>query len=192
MAKFTYNNIMHSSTQQTPFFANHGLHSKFDIQGMHKIMNPTTKDQTIWLADVELNLYLTLKKHKGDAKRMSMNIKKNNPTLRSKTKFGFNNISKQKRPLEKLDHQRLNPFPIIKLIIVVVFQLKLLGSMKIHLMFHISLLEPYHAFIIQGKIHDPPPPIEIDGEQEYEMEDILYSRIYNYQFQHLVHWHGQM
>jgi len=99
MAKFAYNNIMHSLTQQTHSFANHGLHSKCDIQGMHKIMNPTTKDQTIWLADVELNLYLTLKNHKGDTKRMSMNIKRNNPTLRSKTKFGFNNnISKQKRP----------------------------------------------------------------------------------------------
>jgi hypothetical protein len=136
----------------------------------------------------ELNLYLTLKKHKGDIKRMSMNIRRNNPTLRSKTKFGFNNnISKQKRPLEKLDHQRLSPFPIMKQINVEVFQLKLLGSMKIHLVFHISLLEPYHTFIIQGKIHDPPPPIEVNGEQEYEVEDILYSRKYNYQFQHIVH-----
>jgi hypothetical protein len=52
MANFAYNNIMHSSTQQTFFFANHGLHPKFNIQGMHKIMNPTTKDETIWLADV--------------------------------------------------------------------------------------------------------------------------------------------
>jgi hypothetical protein len=44
----------------------------------------------------ELNLYLTLKKHKGNIKRMLMNIKRNNPTLRLGTKFGFdNNISKQ-------------------------------------------------------------------------------------------------
>jgi len=77
----------------------------------------------------------------------------------------------------------------MKQINVMVFQLKLLGSMKIHHVFHISLLEPYHAFIIQGKIHDPPPPIEVDGEHEYEVEDILYSRIYNFQLQYLVHWH---
>jgi hypothetical protein len=44
MAKIAYNNVVHSSTQQTPFFANHGLHPKFDIQGVHNIVNPTTKD----------------------------------------------------------------------------------------------------------------------------------------------------
>jgi hypothetical protein len=54
-------------------------------------------------------------------------------------------------------------------------------------MFHVSILEPYHTFTILGIIHDPPPPIEIDGEYEYEVEDILNSRILNCQFQYLVH-----
>jgi hypothetical protein len=44
MAKFTYNNTMHFSTQQTHFFANYDLHPKFDIQGVHKVTNPTTED----------------------------------------------------------------------------------------------------------------------------------------------------
>jgi hypothetical protein len=35
-----------------------------------------------------------------------------------------------------------------------------------------------------------PPPVKIDGEQEYEVEDILDSRISNHQLQYLVHWHG--
>jgi len=63
----------------------------------------------------------------------------------------------------------------------VVFQFKFIGSMKIHLMFHVSLLEPYHASTNPKKIHDPLPPIEVNGEQEYEMDDILDSRIYNWQ-----------
>jgi hypothetical protein len=33
----------------------------------------------------------------------------------------------------------------------------------------------------------PPPHIEINGEHEYEMEDILNSNIYNHQLQYLVH-----
>jgi hypothetical protein len=52
---------------------------------------------------------------------------------------------------------------------------------------HVSLLEPYHMSTIPRIIHDPLPPIEIDGEHEYEVEDILDSRISNYQFQYLVH-----
>jgi hypothetical protein len=63
---------------------------------------------------------------------------------------------------------------------VVVFQFKFIGSMKI-LMFHVSLLEPYHASTNPRKIHDPLPPIEVNGEQECEVNDILDSRIYNRQ-----------
>ncbi len=55
-------------------------------------MNSAAEDQAMF----EFNLYMTLKKHKGNTKRMLMNIKKNNPILRSGTRFGFyNNISKQ-------------------------------------------------------------------------------------------------
>jgi hypothetical protein len=73
-------------------------------------------------------------------------------------------------------------FFIVKPINVMAFQLKLLYSMKIHRVFHVSLLEPYHAFTIPQRIHDPLPPIEFNGEHEYEMEDILDSRISSCQF----------
>ncbi len=53
--------------------------------------------------------------------------------------------------------------------------------MKIHLVFHVSLLEPYHTSTILGRICDPLPPIKVDGKQKYEVEDILDSKIYNYQ-----------
>ncbi len=45
-------------------------------------------------------------------------------------------------------------------------------------MFHVSSLESYHT----STNHDPLPPIEVDGRQEYEMEDILDSKIF-------THWH---
>jgi hypothetical protein len=37
-------------------------------------------------------------------------------------------------------------------------------------MFHVSLLEFYHA---STKSWAPPLPMKIDGEQKYEMEDFL-------------------
>jgi len=43
MVVFAYNNTIYSSTQQTHFFTNHDLHLKFDIQGVNKIMNRTSK-----------------------------------------------------------------------------------------------------------------------------------------------------
>jgi hypothetical protein len=49
MAEFSYNNTMHSTMQQTPFFAIHGLHPKFDTQGVSNVVNPTVEDQVDWL-----------------------------------------------------------------------------------------------------------------------------------------------
>jgi hypothetical protein len=48
-------------------------------------------------------------------------------------------------------------------------------------MFHVSLLEPYHASTNPRRIHDPLPPIEVNVEEEYEMDDILDSKIYTRQ-----------
>jgi hypothetical protein len=62
--------------------------------------------------------------------------------------------------------------------------------MKIHPMFHVSLLEPYHAFIIPRRTHKPTPPIIVDGEQKYEIEEILDLRISHCYLQYLVHWQG--
>jgi len=62
--------------------------------------------------------------------------------------------------------------------------------MRIHRVFHVFLLEPYHASTILRRIHDPLSPIEVNGEHDYEVDDILDSWVSNHQFQYLVHWHG--
>jgi hypothetical protein len=61
------------------------------------------------------------------------------------------------------------------------FQLKLLHYMKIHTVFHVSLLEPYHAYTILRWILEPPSLIEVNGEQEYEIEEILNFKLSNQQ-----------
>jgi hypothetical protein len=55
--------------------------------------------------------------------------------------------------------------------------------MKIHRVFHVSLLKLYHASTILKRIHEPLPPIEVDSEQKYEVEDILDLKISNCQLQ---------
>jgi hypothetical protein len=51
---------MHSLTQQTFFFANHGLHPKLNVQDVHKVVNPIAKDQTMWLVEVRTQLVSNL------------------------------------------------------------------------------------------------------------------------------------
>jgi len=95
--------------------------------------------------------------------------------LASMTTYQDNNV------IIKVKSLKVRSTPHLQTVNVVVFQLKFIGSMKICLMFHVSLLEPYHASTNPRRIHDPLPPIEVDGEQDYEVDDILDSRIYNCQ-----------
>jgi hypothetical protein len=53
--------------------------------------------------------------------------------------------------------------------------------MKIHPVFHVSLLEPYHASTIPSRVLEPPSLIEFNGEQKYEMEEILNFKLSNRQ-----------
>ena len=64
--------------------------------------------------------------------------------------------------------------------------------MKIHPVFHVVLLEPYKQSDIPGRTRPPPPPIRIEGEVEYEVEEILKSKIdkRNGVLQYLVKWKG--
>ena len=62
--------------------------------------------------------------------------------------------------------------------------------MKIHLVFHVSLLEPYKDSTIPGRLQTPPPPIEVDGAEEFEVSEILDSCINHGKLEYLVHWQG--
>lgn len=53
-----------------------------------------------------------------------------------------------------------------------------------------SRVRPYNKSEIPGQEPEPAPPVEIEGELEYEVEEILDSRVYRRQFQYLIKWKG--
>jgi hypothetical protein len=61
---------------------------------------------------------------------------------------------------------------------------------RIHPVFHVLLLEPYITNDILNRIVEPPLPIEVDGQSEYEIERIVNSRYKDEKIQYLVHWKG--
>ena len=62
--------------------------------------------------------------------------------------------------------------------------------MKIHPVFHVSLLEPYKDYTILGRLQAPPPPIEVDGAKEFKVLEILDSCINCGKLEYLIHWQG--
>jgi hypothetical protein len=76
-----------------------------------------------------------------------------------------------------LVYQRLGPSKIIAQVNPVSYRLELPPTMHIHPVFHVTLLEPYKTSQIPNRIPPPPPPIEIDHDVEYEVKEILDSRL---------------
>ena len=72
------------------------------------------------------------------------------------------------------------------------YRLKLPYRMKqLHPVFNIVKLTPAPDDPIMGcKTEDYPPPIVIDGEVEWEVEEILDSRWHWRRFQYLIKWKG--
>jgi hypothetical protein len=58
--------------------------------------------------------------------------------------------------------------------------------MKCYNIHHVLLLEPAANHPYPGQQPDPPPPVEIDSEDEYFIEAILNSRIHCCKLQYLV------
>jgi len=82
---------------------------------------------------------------------------------------------KTRRPSGKLDHRRHGPFKIACKISSHAFWLELHSLMQVHPVFHVSLLEPTAQDPLLGQRQPLPPPVEIDGKQEWLVDSILDS-----------------
>ena len=97
---------------------------------------------------------------------------------------------KIKAPSKKLSPRRYGPYRITKQVSPVTYQLQLPKSLKIHNVFHVDLLIPYHETQEHGVNYPQPAPELIDGEEEYEVEEIIDECINRRKRQYLVKWTG--
>jgi len=95
------------------------------------------------------------------------------------------------RPWNKLDHKQIGPYTVLEKIGSRAYKLDLPPTVKIHPVFHFSLLEPTASTEpIPRHLQPPAPPLVIQEQQEWEVEKILDSRCQRNQIQYRVKWTG--
>ena len=93
-------------------------------------------------------------------------------------------------PTVKLRPKHYGPFKIIEILGPTTYCLELLAQWKIHNAFHGSLLLPYYETKEHGCNFPEPAPDLIEGQPEWEVEEILDSRRYRRKLQYLIRWKG--
>jgi hypothetical protein len=68
------------------------------------------------------------------------------------------------------------------------YELKLPETMNIYPVFHSNLLRLDPNDLLPGQIQEIPPPVVIDGEEEWEVVRLLDSKLHYGRFQYRVEW----
>jgi len=71
-----------------------------------------------------------------------------------------------------LDWKRLRPFTGIRKISAYAYELGLTASIRIHQLQPVSILDPLVDNPLVGQQVVAPPPVEVDGEEEYQVSSV--------------------
>jgi Chromo (CHRromatin Organisation MOdifier) domain len=91
---------------------------------------------------------------------------------------------------KKMAPKQEGPFKIEEVLGLVTYQLKLPESWRIHKVFHAAWLRPYRENKVYGKNYIRPLPDIEEGEEVYEVEQILKHRKCGRGYEYLIKWVG--
>jgi hypothetical protein len=187
LAQFAYNSAASEATGHSPFYLNYryqpvAYRAPFTTdhlleQAVLKVVELKNLQQDL---KTDLEFLQARTAHYYNKKRIE------GPTLKEGDRvYLLRKNFKTQRPSDKLDFKKLGPFAIKKVIRPVNYELKLLKTMEMHLVFHISLLEPAP----NGAPRVPDTDIIVKNtDTEYDVEKILDSKYVRHTLHYLVKW----
>lgn len=176
LVEFAINDSYHESIKAIPFMLNYGKRPNLPLDLLLKKDEVPSQFTSVTADDITDRIHSAVTKAKtclqAAQQRQKAYADKNKSDLQADigtqvllcTKL----IKLKMKGVPKLLPRWIGPFKVIKKISNAAFKLDLPPCLQIHPVFHASLLKPY----IPGRCTPPPPPEIIDGEHEYEVEDI--------------------
>ena len=189
-AEFAHNAAYHESIRRAPLELATGFAPRTPAGERAEVVNPESKafverlHQHLRFARKSLIAAQQRQKAFVDQKRTERSFSVGDKVLLS-TKYLRLKHSETNR---KLLPKYVGPFEVVQVVGPVAYKLAMNPRWRIHPVFHVSLLEPYRT---DGRVQPPPPPIEVEGVLEYEVETILqhrYRGTRNRKASYLVAW----
>ncbi|KAH8144651.1 uncharacterized protein LAJ45_11360 [Morchella importuna] len=194
LAEFAHNNATTEPLGVSPFFANYGYNPQLDTLPSEERHESTPKEVVDFansISTLQAALRSEILYAQAAATDSANAARLPEPHLEVGDMVWLSRKHiRTTRPSDKLDHKRLGKFRILERIGSHAYRLELPASMKSHPVFHVSSLEPARRHPLPGHIQPPPPPVIVEGEEEFEVQEVMDSRIRRNQLQYLVKWTG--
>ncbi|MBW0590108.1 hypothetical protein O181_129823, partial [Austropuccinia psidii MF-1] len=160
LAEFSYNNSDHSSTKQSPFFTVYGNNTHFD--SVHITQDTPAGNLSTKIQSVKQDVKRELEVAINRFKRYADKSRASPPVFNPGDMVWLSSKNiKSTRPTKKLSERWLGSFPILK-----------------------------KTSTIPNRHQEPPPPIIIEEEEEWEVSQILDSKLKRGKSGYLVEWKG--
>lgn len=197
-AEFAINNAPSASTGESPFYLNYGFHpltpATVDLPVPDHTRSQAAADfvsrlnRDLEAAKASLVAAQERQARYANAKRMDASFSVGDRVLLSTANLKLRTDG----PASKFNPRWCGPFAVTERIGKVAYRLELPPTMRVHPVFHISLLKPYREAEADDRPAVRPPPIV--GDDVYEAERISNRRTVmvngRQQTQYLVHWQG--
>jgi hypothetical protein len=191
-AEFAYNNSVNATTGKTPFemvlrfrpelnrnVAREEQAPEEDNPAAHDAVDDLESDvqegKALWEKAQAAAAKYYNRKHKDILFRVGDEVLLSSRYIRTR------------RACKKLDDRFLGPFRIVEAIGKNAYRLDLPKHYgRLHRTFGVALLEPY----TRREGQEPPPPVEIEGDEEWLVDSVLDTRLSHGKRMYLVRWEG--
>ena len=174
--EFAFNNKVHTATKSSLFQVNYGreLRMGFDIRKKRK--NEKAEEFAREMKKRHEKARAALVKSQEEMKRQADRNRKEAEEYRvgDKVLISTKDFSMElmKRAMKKLTEKFIGPYVVRKIVSENAVELELPAALRVHPVVNVRRLVK-HQEQVEGQKKIPPPPIEVDSEKEYEVEEIL-------------------
>src|SRR3979490_302888 len=193
LAEFSYNDKIQMSTGYSPFYLNYGQHPSKSPEPRREIETEAGDMVERRMKKIREEAAAALKKAASDMKKYYDKGRQDVPQYQVGDKVYLEGLNvTTDRPSKRLEDRRYGPFPVVAKVGERAYKLRLPPTWRnIHPVFNTVLLRPARTptSSIQQK-PAPPPPVMTPKGVEYEVEEVLDSRMHRGVLQYLVKWMG--